>query len=53
LGGGDPLPQFLQRRIRLLLDLTAQEGGMVGEGAPPATRMAFGGAAAAAAKPLP
>ena len=36
-----------------MLNLTAQEGGMLSKGAPPAARMGLRGTAAAAAKPLP
>jgi len=53
LRSSEPLPQFLQRCIGLLFNLTAQEGGMVYQGTPPASRMGFGGTAATAAKPLP
>jgi len=51
--GSEPLPQFLQRRIRLVLDLTAQEVRVGFEVAWLAARMGFRGTAPAAAKPPP
>jgi hypothetical protein len=50
---GEALPQCLEGRIGLVLDLAAQEGGMVFEGALLAARMGLRGTAPAAAKPTP
>jgi hypothetical protein len=53
LRSGEPLPQFREGRIGLVLDLAAQEGAMVGESTSLAARMRSRGTAAAAAKAAP